>query len=382
MEGGPRLPQRRKPPGPTCMYAPHSGCICTAASTPRPIPEFRARRGRQRLQDAPRRRWNRYCGSAIAELPLARHRPRVGCASRRQLPRRPLTPPPPPAWIDDHATPAGLGGESGRSKPSCRRHGARACMQTRTRALPEHDLRRRVPPAAAGSKQPPRGRRRCPVRAPPPGLRLGPGMLALARSRARPRGGVVCPPGVGLHMYAVPGPTSFWLPGTEQGESMLCGGQTRRGQTLVLVPSLHAGTDVGRGASEHKRGSRLPSTSPSPLGCSATAATSARTDGSPAQQPACTSAASSSPSLASPPPPPSRASTTAARRMGGRQATSPGTAAACSPAARCYSPVHVVEERHVTPAPDPTPAPKPKDDCRTRTICIDAVNECGIRYGR
>ncbi|PHH69599.1 hypothetical protein CDD80_6620 [Ophiocordyceps camponoti-rufipedis] len=31
--------------------------------------------------------------------------------------------------------------------------------------------------------------------------------------------------------------------------------------------------------------------------------------------------------------------------------------------------------------PTPTPKPDPIDDCRTRTICIDKINSCGMMYG-
>ncbi|PHH82124.1 hypothetical protein CDD83_3360 [Cordyceps sp. RAO-2017] len=34
-----------------------------------------------------------------------------------------------------------------------------------------------------------------------------------------------------------------------------------------------------------------------------------------------------------------------------------------------------------TSKPTPTPTPTPVDDCRTRTVCIDMINSCGMMYG-
>ncbi|EQL03241.1 hypothetical protein OCS_01035 [Ophiocordyceps sinensis CO18] len=33
------------------------------------------------------------------------------------------------------------------------------------------------------------------------------------------------------------------------------------------------------------------------------------------------------------------------------------------------------------PTTKPTPTPTPTDDCRTRTVCIDYINSCGMMYG-
>ncbi|KAK5988911.1 hypothetical protein PT974_10408 [Cladobotryum mycophilum] len=52
----------------------------------------------------------------------------------------------------------------------------------------------------------------------------------------------------------------------------------------------------------------------------------------------------------------------------------------------CYNPCY---EQAPTPPPCMTTAKpiatalsqKPTDDCRTRTVCVDAINKCGVRYG-